>query len=315
MFKVAIVGCGGIGMAHARSWSAIEGVKVAAVVDLNPEKAKAMAEVCGAEALGDIAQLPDDLDAVSVVTPPQAHYPVIKVLLNRGYNVFSEKPLTTDVAQGEELVKLAAEKKCQLGVGFKMRYEPINVKAKELLPEIGDLVSIVTTKEQMFNPRPGGEWVKRTGAMYELSIHDFDLVSFITGRFPQKVLSAQLNHKRGWEKEDSFAALVSYDGGVSGLLQGMYCDNTTFCFRDFTMTFLGEKGYMRVERPDRIIMHTDEYRVVEIGEAQKSAFVQELEHFKDAVEGKCENTLKAADAVRMTKLIEDIRQFDGYQKA
>lgn len=286
MFKVGIVGCGGIGMAHARSWSAVDGVKVAAAVDLDPAKAKALADVCGAEPLTDIAQLPSDLDAVSVVTPPQAHYPVIKSLLERGFNVFSEKPLTTDVAQGEELVKLAEEKKRLLGVGFKMRYEPINVKAKELLPEIGDLVSIVTTKEQMFNPRPGGEWVKRTGAMYELSIHDFDLVSYITGRFPQKVLSAQLNHKRGWEKEDSFAALVSYDGGVSGLLQGMYCDNTTFCFRDFTMTFLGENGYMRVERPDRIVMHTDEYRVVEIGNAEKSAFVMELEHFRDAVLGR-----------------------------
>ena len=310
MFKVGIVGCGGIGMAHARSWSAVDGVKVAAAVDLDPAKAKALAEVCGAEPLTDIAQLPSDLDAVSVVTPPQAHYPVIKSLLERGFNVFSEKPLTTDVAQGEELVKLAEEKKRLLGVGFKMRYEPINVKAKELLPEIGDLVSIVTTKEQMFNPRPGGEWVKRTGAMYELSIHDFDLVSYITGRFPQKVLSAQLNHKRGWEKEDSFAALVSYDGGVSGLLQGMYCDNTTFCFSDFTMTFLGENGYMRVERPDRIVMHTDEYRVVEIGNAEKSAFVVELEHFRDAVLGRTENTLRASDAVRMTRLIEDIRSFE-----
>ncbi len=315
MFKVGIVGCGGIGMAHARSWSVIEGVEVACACDLDEKKAKALAEICGAEVLTDMAKLPDNLDAVSVVTPPHAHYPVIKALLERGFNVFSEKPLTTDVAQGEELVKLADEKKVLLGVGFKMRYEPINVKAKELLPEIGDLVSIVTTKEQMFNPRPGGEWVKRTGAMYELSIHDFDLVSFIAGRFPQKVLSAQLNHKRGWEKEDAFAALVAYDGGVSGLLQGMYCDNTTFCFRDFTMTFLGEKGYMRVERPDRIVMHTDEYRVVEIGAAQKSAFVLELEHFKDAVEGKCENTLKAEDAVRMTKLIEDIRQFDACTKA
>ncbi len=310
MFKVGIVGCGGIGMAHARSWSAIDGVKVAYAVDLDEAKAKALADVCGAEVLTDMAGLPDELDAVSVVTPPHAHYPVIKALLNRGFNVFSEKPLTTDVAQGEELVTLALEKKVQLGVGFKMRYEPIFQKAKELLPEIGQLVSIVTTKEQAFNPRPGGEWVKRTGAMYELSIHDFDLVSYITGKFPQKVLCARLGHKRGWEKEDSFHALVDYGEGITANLQGMYCDHTTFCFRDLTITFLGENGYMRVERPDRIIMHTDEFRVVEIDEAQRSAFVLELEHFKNAVEGKCENTLKAAEAVRMTKLIEEIRSFD-----
>ena len=310
MFKVGIVGCGGIGMAHARSWCAIEGVKVAYAVDLDEAKAKALAEVCDAEVLTDMTKLPDDLDAVSVVTPPHAHYPVIKALLNRGFNVFSEKPLTTNVAQGEELVRLAAEKKVQLGVGFKMRYEPIFQKAKELLGEIGDLVSIVTAKEQAFNPRPGGEWVKRTGAMYELSIHDFDLISFLSGKFPKKVLCARLGHKRGWEKEDSFHALVDYGEGITANLQGLYCDHTTFCFRDLTITFLGENGYMRIERPDRIIMHTDTYRVVEISEAQKSAFVLELEHFKSAVEGKCENTLKAADAVRMTKLIEEIRSFD-----
>lgn len=310
MFKVGIVGCGGIGMAHARSWSAVDGVKVAAAVDLDPAKAKALADVCGVEPLTDIAQLPSDLDAVSVVTPPQAHYPVIKSLLERGFNVFSEKPLTTDVAQGEELVKLAEEKKCLLGVGFKMRYEPIFAEAKKLLPEVGKLVSIVTTKEQMFNPRPGGEWVTKTGAMYELSIHDFDLLSFITGRFPQKVLAAKLQHRRGWEKEDSFSAMVDYGDGVTAMLQGMYCDHTTFCFRDLTITFLGENGYMRVERPDRIVMHTDEYRVVEIGNAEKSAFVMELEHFRDAVLGRTENTLRASDAVRMTRLIEDIRSFE-----
>ena len=310
MFKVGIVGCGGIGMAHARSWSAIEGVKVAFAVDLDESKAKTLAEICGAEVLTDMAKLPDGLDAVSVVTPPHAHYPVIKALLNREINVFSEKPLTTDVAQGEELASLASEKQVQLGVGFKMRYEPIFQKAKELLPEIGQLVSIVTTKEQKFNTRPGGEWVTRTGAMYELSIHDFDLISFISGMFPQKVLCARLGHKRGWEKEDSFTALVDYGEGVTASLQGTYCDDTTFCFRDLTITFLGENGYMRVERPDRIVLHTHDYRVVEIGAAEKSAFVLELEHFKNAVEGKCENTLKASAAVRMTRLIEEIRSFD-----
>ena len=135
MFQVGIVGCGGIGMAHARSWSAIDGVRVAAAVDLDPAKAKAMAELCGAEPLTDLEQLPSGLDAVSVVTPPQAHYPVIRKLLERGFHVFSEKPLTTDVAQGEELVKLAESKKRLLGVGFKMRYEPIFREAKKLLPD------------------------------------------------------------------------------------------------------------------------------------------------------------------------------------
>ena len=85
------------------------------------------------------------------------------------------------------------------------------------------------------------------------------------------------------------------------------------CFKAYggeVLAFLGENGYMRVERPDRIILHTDDYRVIEIGNAEKSAFVMELEHFRDAVLGKTENTLRASDAVTMTRLIEEIRSFE-----
>lgn len=65
---------------------------------------------------------------------------------------------------------------------------------------------------------------------------------------------------------------------------------------------------LRIERPDRIVMHTDQFRVVEVDMSEgKSAFIQELEHFRDAVLGKSANTLTAADAVRMTELIESIR--------
>ena len=309
MFKVAIVGCGGIGNAHAVNWSKIDDVKVVACCDLDIERAKKVAANCGAEAITDMNQLPKDLDCVSVVTPPGAHYPIVKAMLNKGYNVFSEKPLTLCVDQGEELDKLAQEKNLQLGVGFKMRFEPIFQAAKEYLPRIGKLVSICTTKEQAFHTDPAHAWVTKVGAMYELSIHDFDLISFICGLQPKEVIGAKVNFKRGWEKEDSFHALVNYGDGVTGLLQGLYCDETTFCFRDLTITFLGENGYMRVERPDRIVLHTDKFEVIPVDPASSApAFQCELTHFKDACLGKCENTLKACDAVNMTRLIEEIRE-------
>ena len=309
-FRVAVVGCGGIGNAHCAAWCRLEDVELVAVCDLKEEKARAYAEKYHCQPVFDSKDLPADLDVVSVVTPPFAHYAVTKSLLERGLPVFCEKPLTMDVAQGEELVKIAAEKKLQLGVGFKMRFEPIFQEAKKLFPEIGTLRSIVTTKQQKFNPRPEGAWVTRTGAMYELSIHDFDLLSYITGKLPQKVLAAKVAHTRGWEKDDAFNAIVDYGDGVTASLQGMYCDDTIFCFRDLTITLLGEKGYMRIERPDRIAIHTDAFRVVEIPKGTRNTFDIELEHFKNSVLGLEENPLKAESAVAMTRLIEDIRAFD-----
>lgn len=308
MFKVGIVGCGGIGMTHARSWNSIEGVEVAAVMDLNEEKARAAADFCKCPFYLSLDELPVELDGVSVVTPPAAHFPVVKRLLERGFNVFCEKPLTMNVAEGENLARLAEEKKKILAVGFKMRYEPIFIEAKKYLHEVGELRSIVTTKLQAFNPRPEGAWVKKVGAMYELSIHDFDLISFITGLNPRKVLFSQLRHRFGWEKEDAFAIVADYGKGVTAQLQGMYAVQSTFCFRDLTITLLGDHGYLRIERPDRIILHTQKYEVIEVPAAEKSAFIQELEHFRDCVCGRAVNTLTPESATRMTALIEEARQ-------
>ena len=196
----------------------------------------------------------------------------------------------------------------ELGVGFKMRFEPIFQQARRYVPLVGCVNSIVTTKLQAFNPRPESAWVTRTGAMYELSIHDFDLISYITGLYPEKVEFADIGHRFGWEKDDAFHLAVRYDGGVTALLQGMYAVSSTFCYRDLTITVLGDQGYVRIERPDRIIVHTDHYEVVEIPAAEKSAFVCELEHFKGACEGRWKNTLTAESATRMTDMIEEARR-------
>lgn len=309
MFKVGIIGCGGIGNAHKNSWLQIPGVRVAAVCDLVEEKAKAMSESVGEGCVyvTDMAKLPDDLDAVSVVTPPFAHYAVVKAMILRGLHVFCEKPLTMDPDQCRELDELAKAAGRVLAVGFKMRFEPIFIAAKQYVPLVGRINSIVTTKLQAFNPRPEGAWVTKTGAMYELSIHDFDLISYITGLHPVNVEYADIGHRFGWQKDDSFHLAVRYENGVTALLQGMYAVSSTFCYRDLTITILGDQGYVRIERPDRIIIHTDHYEVVEIGAAEKSAFVCELEHFKGVCEGLWPNTLTAADATRMTAMIEEAR--------
>ena len=308
MFQVGIVGCGGIGNTHGRNWSAMEGVRVAAVCDLNEEKARAAGESFDCPWYTHPEQLPAQLDAVSVATPPMAHYPVVRQLLEQGYPVFCEKSLTMEVEQGEELDRLAKEKGLVLAVGFKMRFESIFQEAKKYLNQVGKIVSINTTKLQAFNPRPEGAWVKRVGAMYELSVHDFDLITFLTGRYPQKVLFSQLRHRFGWEADDAFSITADYGDGITGMCQGMYAVSSTFCYRDLTITFLGDKGYMRIERPDRIILHTDAYQVIEVPPFEKSAFELELEHFRAAVEGREANTLTAAGAVRMTWLIEEAKR-------
>lgn len=304
MTKIAVVGCGGIGMAHIRAYQELPDTNVAVCVDRDLEKARTAAERCGADVGSDLSNIPADVDGVSVVTPPRAHYPIVKELLNSGFNVFCEKPLTMVAKEARELNDLAKEKGKTLMVGFKMRYEPIFQKAKRLLPEIGDLVAVSSIKQQPYTARGAGDWVPNVGAMFELSVHDFDLVHWIGGLRPEKVLYAKFDHRMGWEREDAFFLTVQYGGGVTGQLQGMYARESKFFYRDLTIQFLGEKGYVRIERPDRIIVHADKFETHVIEPSNVNAFVCELGHFCRVVSGEEENSLGGEYGVMTTELIE-----------
>jgi len=282
--KVAVVGCGGIGMAHARAYGQIEAAELAFMVDKNEALAKEKAGEVGCAPLCDIANIPDDVQCVSVATPPSVHYPLVKALLEKGHHVFSEKPLTMDIDKAAELVRLAARCNRCLGVGFKMRHEPIFVKAKALVERVGRIQLISTFKQQPYRPREGWDWVPEVGAMYELSVHDFDLVHAICGVAPRAVLSARLDHSYGWPRENAFAITVEYDNGAIGSLCGMYAKEGKWTGRDFTLTILGEHGYLQVERNDRIVFHGEEVEIFPKPEDVPNTFALELSDFLAAID-------------------------------
>jgi predicted dehydrogenase len=303
--KAAVVGCGGIGLAHARAYREIPGVELAAVVDRDPERAAAVAAQVEAAALTDLAALPADVAVVSVATDPASHAPVALALLRRGHAVFCEKPLAMNAADAQMLASAAAGFGLPLGLGFKMRYEPVFQQARELLPRVGRLLQISSTKTQPFSARGEHDWRPAVGAMNELSVHDFDLVSFLAGLEPVRVVAAQLSFRLGWEREDGFSALVEYEQGVQASLSGCYATGGKWQGRDFSLTFTGELGYLRVLRGDCLILHTDGYETVPVP-APGNTFVSELTDFCAAVAAGTPLPLSATDGLRATRLIEAI---------
>ncbi len=162
MLNVGVVGCGIIGDLHAYAYSRIAETNLVALIDTNIEKAEALVEKYGGKAYKSIDDVLDKLDVVSVVTPPNSHYSIITNLLERGIPVFTEKPVTTDVEQAKDLVRKSKETGVPIGVGLKMRYEPVFVKAKELIGELGALFGVSTVKNQPFTAEHN-EWIKKPG--------------------------------------------------------------------------------------------------------------------------------------------------------
>jgi len=305
--RAAVVGCGSIGTAHIRTLRAMADVELACVVDSNAALAEAKAAEFGAAPLTRVADIPDTVEFASVATPPQAHHGVVRELLGRGLHVFCEKPLTLRVATSTELKGLADAGGLHLGVGFKMRYEPWFAKARELLPEIGTLVAVTTTKQQGFN---GKEWITRTGAMQELSSHDFDLVHWIAGTRPARMLRAQLSYRMGWAAEDGFSLLVEYENGMVGTLTGLYCEELHWSGRDQTMRFHGERGYLSVDRFERVVLHRDKPQEFAFDQ-RPDTFALEFADFVAALRGEPPRYPDAQAGIDSTWVVEHAYQAAG----
>lgn len=302
--NVGIIGCGGIGQTHARAYSKIEGVNLVAMIDFNLELAQKVADEFGAKAYRSIDECDQKLDLVSVVTPPSAHFKVVMDLLERGIPVFCEKPITMNADEADLLVAKSKETGVPVGVGFKMRNEAVFAEAKKHIGELGKLLSVSVVKNQPSKPEPVRAWIKDTGCMYELSVHDYDLVNYIMDAYPVNV-DARLGYRYGWNREDQAYLMVEYDNGVVGQLMSSYTTTAKWTYRDITITFVGENGYMRIERPDRIVIASDKRTVLDVTPLDgDEPFRIELEGFVRSLENKTEFHPNVMDGAVTTKLVE-----------
>src|SRR5262249_13148775 len=113
--KVAAVGLGwGALHRHLPVMDRSSRFDVVGVVDPTPERAGTVARQRGyrrSACAGTLAEVPrlDEIDAVTVATAPMAHHALIREALARGKHVLTEKPFTMTVAEGEDLVRVAAD--------------------------------------------------------------------------------------------------------------------------------------------------------------------------------------------------------------
>lgn len=125
MSRVLRVACFGAGWVttnrHVPAMRAHPGYEVVAIVDGELTRARSAAAALGvplaleASSVTDLDIL-DEIDAITCGTAPFSHYAVVKSGLEAGKHVITEKPFTMTVAEGEELVALADERKVVLAV-------------------------------------------------------------------------------------------------------------------------------------------------------------------------------------------------------
>ncbi|MEP5152958.1 inositol 2-dehydrogenase [Planktotalea sp.] len=296
MLRIGILGCGRIGQVHAHTIKRLGTAQLVAVSDAFPEASKALAEATGAEARSTDAILQaDDIDAVIIGTPTDTHYDLIHAAAAAGKAIFCEKPVDMSADRIRECGKAVAEAGVPFMTAFNRRFDPsfANIQARIATGDIGD-VEIVTILSRDPLPPPISYIESSGGIFRDMMIHDFDMARFLLGEEPVQVFavgSALVDPAIG-EAGDVDTAAVTLTTVSGKICQISNSRRATYGY-DQRIEVHGSKGMLRAENK---LENTVELATAEgfqraptlnfFLERYEDAYIAEISHFIDAVEGK-----------------------------
>ncbi|KAH6892429.1 hypothetical protein B0T10DRAFT_483769 [Thelonectria olida] len=222
--KVAVVGVGLIGPRHAKTVVESNDADLAAIVDLMPAGQK-LAEELGTAYYKSVAELlasPDKPDAAIICTPNHTHVPLARELSAGGVHVLIEKPVSTDIQSGKDLVDHLKKSNVKAIVGHHRRFNPYMVKAKEIVSSgsLGNIVAIngiwATFKPlDYFDPPATWRRDKTGGVVLINMIHEVDLLHYLFGPIV-RVHAEKTISQRGFDAEEGAVLTIRFKSGAVG---------------------------------------------------------------------------------------------------
>lgn len=214
VLRAGILGAGYISDYHVSAIKRMPGVELAAICDLNTSAAKKLAGKDPVAIYSDLTKMlaEANLDVVHVLTQPDSHYPLTKMVLEAGCDALIEKPATISSKEAEELAALAKQKNRGIAVNHNFVFSrPFNkLKAAIDSGELGPLKSVrVVWKRPLgqMNAGPWNLWMLREpgNIMFESGSHSLsELLSIVkdpkfvsvTPRLPKTLPSGALFFRR-----------------------------------------------------------------------------------------------------------------------
>lgn len=310
--RAGLIGAGGMAnRVHYPSLRECPDVDLVALCDLVPEKLAATAarfEIPRTYTSYQEMLEREELDAVWILMPPHHLYDIVIQCVRRGKHVFIEKPpgITHDQTR---MLALACEEHGVLGMcGFNRRYIPLLQRCRRRVEERGGVIQAVST---FYKCHLGGRPYYE-GAIDILScdaVHAVDMLRWMGGE-PRHVASDVA--RRFHSFDDAFNALISFEGGATGVL----LTNWGVGARTHTFELHGRGISCFCNPDDRALIFTDGKLEPEVITTQQAAgsdelhhyygFYGENRHFVDCVrEGRQPNS-SLADAARTMRLVNQI---------
>ncbi len=272
--KIAIVGAGTWGENHARIYQAHPGCRVAAICDLDLEKAKASAVRLGiSHAFDDCETMlaSVDCDAVAVVTPDFAHTKPALLAAQHKKHMLIEKPIATTKDDIITIMDAVKKNGVRAMVDLHNRWSPPFAAAKQAT-ERGDLGDLYTGYFRLNDIKWVATdmlpWAAKSSILWFLGSHSIDTLSWLFNSRVKRVYAVAregLLREAGVDTKDAYLTTLEFENGcIAQMENGWITPNANLNINDIKCTLTGTKGMVSIDASSHNLIHiyTDEKALV-----------------------------------------------------
>ena len=297
MIRIAVLGCGRIGVMHAANIAAHPRATLAGVYDIHAPAADAVAKKTGAEVFSSVEAVlaSDKVDAVLIATATDTHADLLEMAIAAGKPVLCEKPIDLSLARVNRCAATIAGSAVPIQLGFVRRFDPGHAAVRRAIVQgdIGELHQVlITSRDPGLAPEA---YLKVSGGILrDMTIHDLDMARFILGEEVTQVFATgsrlvdpDLMEKLG--DHDTLTVVLTTASGKQAIITN---SRRAAYGYDQRVEALGTKGMAISEnrRPHEMTLHTVDFTdraeplLNFFIERYREAFDAEITEFVDAVE-------------------------------
>ncbi|MGX1479057.1 UNVERIFIED_CONTAM: myo-inositol 2-dehydrogenase/D-chiro-inositol 1-dehydrogenase [Streptomyces canus] len=222
--RIGILGLGRIGAFHAETLSGLDAVESLVLTDPFAEAAKSAAERFGGEVVDSPeALLAAGVDGIVVAAATDAHPKLILAGVEAGIPVFCEKPVAKHMSEGVEVLRAVEGSDVPIQIGYNRRFDTGFVNARAAV-QSGELGKLHTVRSTTLDPAPPpAAYIAASGGIFrDCSVHDFDIIRWVTGREVVEVYAVGGNRGAEYIKEagdaDTTGAILTLDDGTLAVI-------------------------------------------------------------------------------------------------
>lgn len=311
--RFGIVGAGRIAESYLAAFASAKNARLAAIADVQPSVAKAMADKAGCASFESHRDLMESglIDAVIVSTPPVTHEAICVDFLERHIPVLCEKPVSLTGESARLIRRKSREHKTPFTMASKFRYAEDVVRARNVVASqiLGEIVLFENTFMSYVNMAP--RWnanaeVSGGGVLIDNGTHSIDIMRYFMGPLVSIHVVTGIKLQK-LPVEDTVHATVRAQSGATGRIDLSWSINKQ-C--DDYIAIYGSKGTLRVGWKGSYYRQEGSPVWVQFGQGydKVQAFRSQIENFSAAVQGLEALLIDANDAVASVDVIQS-----GYQ--